>query len=138
MYNRRYSMDYKKLASDVVKKATYMLMNDKTLKPTVRTMEESIEKYGVKLSAVEIELAGDDVDYKKMLWQIITDLRLSANSNYDYDMEAYHNDDNMLHEITSIIEKQTDEFNQENLGFINISRIDCDDYEEISKEKDLL
>ena len=73
-----------------------------------------------------------------MLWQIITDLRLSANSNYDYDMEAYHNDDNMLHEITSIIEKQTDEFNQENLGFINISRIDCDDYEEISKEKDLL
>ena len=35
-------MDYKKLASDVVKKATYMLMNDKTLKPTVRTMEESI------------------------------------------------------------------------------------------------
>lgn len=131
-------MDYKKLASDVVKKATYMLMNDKTLKPTVRTMEESIEKYGVKLSAVEIELAGDDVDYKKMLWQIITDLRLSANSNYDYDMEAYHNDDNMLHEITSIIEKQTDEFNQENLGFINISRIDCDDYEEISKEKDLL
>ena len=138
MYNRRYSMDYKKLASDVVKKATYMLMNDKTLKPTVRTMEESIEKYGVKLSAVEIGLAGDDVDYKKMLWQIITDLRLSANSNYDYDMEAYHNDDNMLHEITSIIEKQTDEFNQENLGFINISRIDCDDYEEISKEKDLL
>lgn len=131
-------MDYKKLASDVVKKATYMLMNDKTLKPTVRTMEESIEKYGVKLSAVEIELAGDDVDYKKMLWQIITDLRLSANSNYDYDMEAYYNDDNMLHEITSIIEKQTDEFNQENLGFINISRIDCDDYEEISKEKDLL
>lgn len=130
-------MDYKKLASEVVKKATYMLMNDKTLQPTVRTMEESIEKYGVKLTEVELELAGDDVDYKKMLWQIITDLRLSSNSNYDYDMEAYHNDNNMLHEITSIIEKETDEFNQENLGFINISRINCDDYEEISKEKDL-
>lgn len=104
----------------------------------MQVIESSVAKYGTTVAEIANMISGE-LDYERLIWQIITDLRLSQSSNYDFDaMEDYRNDNLMLHKITRIIEKQTDHFNSPSLRFINISKITYDDYDEIIKNKNLL
>ena len=131
-------MNYKKLAQNILTKADYLYSENESLASTMQVIESSVAKYGTTIAEIA-NIISEELDYERLIWQIITDLRLSQSSNYDFDaMEDYHNDNLMLHEITRIIEKQTDHFNSPSLGFINISKITYDDYDEITKNKNLL
>lgn len=131
-------MDYKELAQNILIKADSLYNENHNLASTMQVIESSVAKYGTTVSEITDMIAGD-LDYEKIIWQIITDLRLSQSSNYDFDaIDDYHNDNYMLHEITRLIESQTDRFNSKTLGFINISKITNIDYDEIIKDKNLL
>ena len=129
-------MDYKTLAQEVVLIVKNLYFANKEFYDVKNSVDAAIQKYGTTLDEVSLRIA--DVDCRKLIWQILIDLRYARGTDYDFDIELYRCDTTALHEITSYLEKQTTEFNREDSTLIDISCLNREEYLEKIKKYDLI
>ena len=79
-----------------------------------------------------------DVDHRKIIWQILIDLRSARGTDYDFDIDLYRLDTIALQEISSYLEKQTTEFNRSGSTLVDISALDREEYLELIKQYGLI
>lgn len=96
------------------------------------SFECAIKKYGTTPNKIALDIAGD-VDYEKIIWQIITDLRFARNLDLDYDEQAAGYDSYYLSEIASIVREVTGEDK-----IIETSAINQNEYLEIVRKMGLI
>ena len=96
----------------------------------------AIKKYDTDIDKISLKIAGD-LDYKKIIWQILFDLRFAKDTDYDFNIEGYERDNIALQDITSFLEKHTTEFSRKDSMLVDISRIDREEYLELIKKYDL-
>lgn len=130
-------MDYKALAREVAIIAKNVYYKNKSAYDAYDTVKCSIQKYGVEINKVTLGIAGD-IDYKKLIWQIIIDLRFAKESDIDYDRDLYYADCLMLDEITGYLEKQTEEFCMSGSTFICVACLNRTEYLDKIKEYGLI
>lgn len=128
-------MDYRKLAQEVVLLIKQMYRINSDMHDVLDTVKCAIAKYNIDIDDIALNIA--DVDHKKIIWQILIDLRFARGTDYDYDIELYRNDTAALQEITTFLEKNTDDFNREGSTVIDISAINRQAYLELIKEYEL-
>lgn len=130
-------MDYRVLTQEVINLINGAYKKDKTLINVKECVERSVAKYGTTTNKLSLMIAGD-VEYKKILWQIIVDLRYARGTDLQFDQtEDYANEKLILRKITDLIEEQTDEFSRPGSSLINVSELDKEAYEAIVKELEL-
>lgn len=130
-------MDYRVLTQEVINLINGAYKKDKTLINVKECVERSVAKYGTTTNKLSLMIAGD-VEYKKILWQIIVDLRYARGTDLQFDQtEDYANEKLILRKITDLIEEQTDEFSRPGSSLINVSELDKEAYEVIIKELQL-
>lgn len=130
-------MDYRVLTQEVINLINGAYKKDKTLINVKECVERSVAKYGTTTNKLSLMIAGD-VEYKKILWQIIVDLRYARGTDLQFDQtEDYANEKLILRKITDLIEEQTDEFSRPGSSLINVSELDKEAYEAIIKELEL-
>ena len=95
------------------------------------TFERAIKKYGVTVSQLSLGIA--NVDYEKIIWQIMADLRYARNLDLDYDEMAAGYDSYYLTTIANIIKEKG-----ECEGIIETSAIDESEYRTICKDLGLI
>ena len=122
-------MDDKTLAQEVVLLVKQMCRNRQDMYDVLDTVKCAVRKYDVTLDEVSLRIA--DVDCKKLIWQILIDLRFARGTDYYFDIELYRSDTEALHEITSFLEKNTTEFNREGSTVADISSLDRKTYLEL-------
>ena len=126
-------MDYKRLAQDVAIIAKSVYHSHKFAYDAYDSVKCAIRKYGIEIEDVVLGLAGD-LDYKKLIWQIIIDLRFAKDTDCGYDRDLYNADCLMLDEITDHLRKETDEFCMKGSTLICVAGINRQEYlEEIEK-----
>lgn len=96
------------------------------------TFECAIRKYGTTVSKLSLGIA-EGVDYEKIIWQIVADLRRARDIDLDFDSEAAGYDSHYLMTIAEIIHEKG-----EYDGLISCSAINYDEYCEICKEQGLI
>ena len=129
-------MDYKTLAQEVVLIINNLCYMNKEFYDVKSSVQAAVQKYGTTIDEVSLKIA--DVDCRKLIWQILIDLRFARGTDYDFDIDLYRCDTTALHEITSYLEKQTTEFNREGSTLIDISALDREEYLEQIKKHDLI
>ena len=129
-------MDYKTMAQEIalILKNLYRMNSD--FADVMSSVKSAVEKHGCDLDELSLKIA--DVDHRKVILQILIDLRFARGTDYDFDIELYRCDTEALHQITSFLEKQTTEFNMEGSTIINISGLDREAYLELIKKYDLI
>lgn len=130
-------MDYKVLAREVAVIAKNVYYRNKSAYDAYDSVKCAIAKYGVEIDKVSLGIAGD-IDYKKLIRQIIIDLRFAKDMDIDYDRDLYYADCLMLSEITDYLEKQTDEFCMPGSTLICESCLNRTEYLEAIKEYGLI
>ena len=129
-------MDYQTLAQGVVLIIKQLYQMNKEYYDVLDSVESAVKKYGTTINEVSLKIA--DVDHKKLIWQILIDLRFARGTDYDFDIDLYRKDTQALQDITSYLEKQTTEFNREGSTLIDISCLDREEYLELIKKYDLI
>lgn len=122
-------MDYQTMAQEVVFIIRNLYQMSREYSGVLDSVASAIQKYGTDMDKVALKSA--DVDHKKMIWQILIDLRFARGTDYDYDMESYRNDTVALQKITSFLEEHTTEFCREGSEVIDISELDNQEYLEL-------
>lgn len=130
-------MDYKALAREVAIIAKNVYYRNKAAYDAYDSVKCAIRKYGVEIDKVSLGIAGD-IDYKKLIWQIIIDLRFAKDTDCGYDRDLYHADCLMLDKITCYIEEQTDEFCMAGSTLVCVSGLNRQEYLEKVKEYGLI
>lgn len=128
-------MDYKEMAQEVAFIVKNLYRMNKEFADVLSSVEAAVKKYDTTIDELSLKIA--DVDCKKVLWQILIDLRYARGTDYDFDIELYRCDTTALHEITSFLEKNTTEFNREGSTVIDISSLDHQSYLELIKKYEL-
>ncbi len=133
-------MEYSKILAKVLAKADELYNANENTYESYDNVKKAVSKYNVHWYEITFGLKTDaDIDCKKIIWQIILDLRFSRNTESLYGNPSdSQSDAQYLHELTAVIEKYTDEFNSSALGYINVSGIDNDKYQKEIKEKGLI
>ena len=134
------NMEYSKILADVLAKADELYRTNENTYESYDNVKKAVEKYNVRWTEITFGLKTDkDIDCKKIIWQIILDLRFSRNTESLYGNSSdSQSDAQYLHEITEVIEKSTDEFNSPALGCIAVTGIDNSEYQQEIKEKGLV
>lgn len=129
-------MDYKEMAQEVaiIVKNLYRMNNE--FADVLSSVEAAVKKYDTTLDELSLKIA--DVDCKKVLWQILIDLRYARGTDYDFDIELYRCDTTALQEITYFLEHNTTEFNREGSTVIDISCLNHKSYLELIKKYELI
>lgn len=128
-------MDYETIAQEVVLIVKQMYRTNKDFADVLYTVESAIKKYDTTIDKVSLKIA--DVDHKKLIWQILVDLRFARGTDYEYDIEMYRCDTSALQNISSYLEEKTTEFNREGSTVVDISAINREEYFELIKMYDL-
>ena len=128
-------MDYQKLAQEIVLLVKQMYRVNPNMHDVFDTVKCAITKYGVDIDDIALNIA--DVDHKKVIWQILFDLRFARGTDYDYDIELYRYDTEVLHKITYYLEKLTTEFNLNGSTVIDISALSRQEYLELIEQYEL-
>lgn len=128
-------MDYETIAQEVALIVKQMYRTNKDFADVLYTVESAIKKYDTTIDKVSLKLA--DVDHKKLIWQILVDLRFARGTDYEYDIEMYRCDTSALQNISSYLEEKTTEFNREGSTVVDISAINREEYFELIKMYDL-
>ena len=129
-------MEYSKILAKVLEKADELYrINDSTYE-SYDNVKCAVAKYNVSWTGITFGLITDkDVDCKKIIWQILLDLKFSRNTESLYGSASDSmSDANYLSKIADVIENITDEFNAPALGFISTSGIDAEEYTKKVKE----
>lgn len=129
-------MDYQTMAQEVAIIVKNLYHRNKEFADVVSTVESAVKKHGTNLDRLSLKIA--DVDHKKVIWQILIDLRFARGTDYDFDIEYYRNDTTALQEITYYLEHTTTEFNREGSTLIDISCLSRDEYLEKIKQYELI
>lgn len=129
-------MDYHTLAQEVVILVKNLYRANNSMYDAYDSVVCALKKYGTDINKVSLNIAGD-IDYKKLIWQIIIDLRFAKGTDYDFDIELYRCDCAMLSEITYLIEHKTDAFCMEGSTIIDVSRLNHQEYLEIIEKYEL-
>lgn len=128
-------MDYQIMAQEIALIVKKMYRTNEEFADVFDTVESAVKKYDTDINKVSLKIA--DVDCKKLIWQILIDLRFARGTDYNYDIELYRCDTSALQKITSYLEKNTTEFNREGSTVVDISAINRDEYLDLIKEHDL-
>ena len=128
-------MDYREMAGGVVLVVQDLYQRNKEFADVLSSVNAAVTKYDTTLDRVSLGIA--DVDCKKLIWQILVDLRFARNTDYNFDIEMYRCDTMALQEITSYLEKNTTEFNKEGENIADISAIDREKYLELIAKYEL-
>lgn len=96
------------------------------------SFESAIKKYGTTVSKLSLGIA-KDVDYEKIIWQIMADLRYARHIDLDYDETAAGYDSYYLTTIAKIIREKG-----EVDGVIETSAINQDEYNELVQKLNLI
>lgn len=128
-------MDYREMAGGVVLIVQDLYQRNKEFADVLSSVNAAIKKYDTTIDKVSLGVA--NVDYRKLIWQILIDLRFARNTDYDFDIEMYRCDTMALQEITSYLEKNTTEFNKEGDDIADISAIDREKYLELVAKYEL-
>ena len=128
-------MDYQTMAQEIALIVKKMYRTNEEFSDVFDTVESALKKYGTDINKVSLKIA--DVDCKKLIWQILIDLRFARGTDYDYDIELYRCDTSALQKITSYLEKNTTEFNREGSTIVDISAINREEYLDLIKKHDL-
>lgn len=128
-------MDYQTMAQEIALIVKKMYRTNEEFSDVFDTVESALKKYGTDINKVSLKIA--DVDCKKLIWQILIDLRFARGTDYDYDIELYRCDTSALQKITSYLEKNTTEFNREGSTVVDISAINREEYLDLIKKHDL-
>ena len=128
-------MDYREMAGEVVLIVQNLYQRNREFSDVLSSVEAAVNKYDTTLDKVSLGIA--NVDYKKLIWQILVDLRFARDTDYDFDIEMYRCDTVALQMITSFLEKNTTEFNREGETIADISAIDRERYLELIAKYEL-
>jgi len=128
-------MDYREMAGQVVLIVQDLYQRNKEFADVLSSVNAAVAKYETTLDRVSLGIA--NVDYKKLIWQILIDLRFARNTDYDFDIEMYRCDTMALQEITSYLEKNTTEFNREGSTVADISALNRQKYLELIEQYEL-
>ena len=128
-------MDYREMAGQVVLIVQNLYQRNREFSDVLSSVEAAANKYDTTLDKVSLGIA--NVDYKKLIWQILVDLRFARGTDYDFDIEMYRRDTVALQMITSFLEKNTTEFNREGETIADISAIDRERYLELIAKYEL-
>ena len=112
-----------------------------TLDTHYETVKSAFEAYDVFVRALEkyntnvLEIIFDkrELEYEKIVWQILMDLRRAKDIDLDCDEYAAKWDSHYLYTISKIVEKY-----DKNVGLIEVSALDYKTYEKICREKGLI
>ena len=128
-------MDYREMAGGVVLIVQDLYHRNKEFADVLSSVNAAVTKYDTTIDRVSLGIA--NVDYRKLIWQILIDLRFARNTDSDFDIEMYRCDTMALQEITSYLEKNTTEFNREGEDIADISAIDREKYLELIAKYEL-
>lgn len=128
-------MDYREMAGEVVLIVQNLYQRNREFADVLSSVEAAANKYDTTLDKVSLGIA--NVDYKKLIWQILVDLRFARGTDYDFDIEMYRCDTMALQLITSFLEKNTTEFNKEGETIADISAVDRERYLELIAKYEL-
>ncbi len=123
------------MAGQVVLIVQDLYQRNKEFADVLSSVNAAVAKYETTLDRVSLGIA--NVDYKKLIWQILIDLRFARNTDYDFDIEMYRCDIMALQEITSYLEKNTTEFNREGSTVADISALNRQKYLELIEQYEL-
>jgi len=123
------------MAGQVVLIVQDLYQRNKEFADVLSSVNAAVAKYETTLDRVSLGIA--NVDYKKLIWQILIDLRFARNTDYDFDIEMYRCDTMALQEITSYLEKNTTEFNREGSTVADISALNRQKYLELIEQYEL-
>lgn len=128
--------DYATMAQEIaiIIKNLYRMNND--YYDVLSTVESAVKKYGTTLDKLSLKIA--DVDHRKVILQILFDLRYARDTDYDFEIELYRCDTQALQDITYYLEKVTTEFNREGSTLIDISCLNREEYLEMIKKNELI
>lgn len=129
-------MDYQKLAQEVVNLVKNLYYANKSMHDAYDSVVCALKKYNTDINKVSLNIAGD-IDYKKLIWQIIIDLRFAKGTDYDFDNELYRSDCTMLSEISYLIRNKTDEFCMDGSTLIDISMVTRQEYLDLIEQYEL-
>ena len=123
---------------DLLKKVVFMLNEyyefNKEAYDAFDTVECAIKKYNTDVQELRMDVSSDDLDYKKMLIQIIFDLRFARDTDLDYDASLASYDAYFLREIMWLLQEENEEFYNE---FGSTYAINYKEYEALCKEYNL-
>ena len=128
-------MDYQTMAQEVVLIIKDLYQMNPEFYDVLDSVKCAIKKYDVDIEDIALKKA--DVDHKKIIWQILIDLRYAKDTDYDFNIEGYRRDDIALQDITYFLEKQTTEFNRKGSTLVDISGINRQEYLELIKRYEL-
>jgi hypothetical protein len=129
-------MDYPTMAQEIAIIVKNLYLVNKEFADVLDTVESAVKKYGTTLDRLSLKIA--NVDHRKLIWQILIDLRFARGTDYDFDIELYRCDTTALHEITSYLEKNTTEFNRKGSTVADISALSRQEYLELIEQYELI
>lgn len=129
-------MDYQTMAQEIAIIIKNLYHMNQNFYDVLDSVESAVKKHGTTLNNLSLKIA--EVDHRKVILQILIDLRFARGTDYDFDIDLYRLDTEALHQITSYLEKQTTEFNWEGSTLIDISCLDRKEYLELIKKHDLV
>ena len=125
---------YKKILQEICGGICSYYENNKDSYEAYDTFESAIRKYGVEPLEIRLDVVSEDLDFKKIILQILIDLRRARYIDQHYDESDAVYDAFFLREISDIIKKNTDAFGE----IIEIWPLDQLAYEEICKIENLI
>ncbi|MBE5950533.1 MAG: hypothetical protein E7260_02945 [Lachnospiraceae bacterium] len=128
-------MTYQELAKEIMLIINRLHQTNSMMYDVYDSVRCAVKKYGV--TPDEIILGTADIDYRKVVLQILIDLRYARGTDYDFEIELYRCDTDALQEITHFLEKETTEFNREGSTLIDISCLNMQEYLELIKQLEL-
>lgn len=129
-------MDYREMAQEITLIIKNLYQRNHEFADVFSTVNAAIKKYDTTFDEVTLGIA--KVDYQKLIWQILIDLRFARGTDYDFDIELYRCDTIALQDITSFLENNTTEFNREGSSVADISAIDRAKYLELIAKYELI
>jgi len=129
-------MDYATMAQEIAIIVKNLYRMNSNFADALDSVECAVKKHGCRLNELSLKIA--DVDHRKVIWQILIDLRFARGTDYDFDIDLYRCDTEVLQSITHFLEKNTTEFNREGSTLVDISALNREEYLELIKKYDLI
>ncbi|MBR5595887.1 MAG: hypothetical protein IKW30_00575 [Lachnospiraceae bacterium] len=127
--------NYRLLLQKILNKLSAYYEFNKESYDSYDTVKCSINKYNADILELCMNLGSDDLDYRKILIQIIFDLRSARDANLDYDASLAVYDALFLQEIMEVLMHENEEFYNE---FGSTYAIKYKEYEALCKEYNLV
>lgn len=127
--------NYKLLLQKIISKLNNYYEFNKESYDAFDTVKCAIKKYNADILELRMDVSSDDLDYKKILIQIIFDLRFARDIDLDYDASLASYDAFFLREIMEVVMDENEDFYNE---FGSTYAINYKEYEALCQEYNLI